>query len=558
MRRRTARRRLRSYFLAVAIASAFIPALVLGAGGALALRALSASYSDALGAVFLQSLADRVESFLERASRALRYAAVVEARSGGGGAIRYLAAFFPEFDMIQMLSAEGRILEIAPYDERFVGMDMAGQAAYRDEVRTNGVALSQGFVSIYSGNPTVTLSVNLADRRIVGFLSLAELSGALARAGLPEGALGLIVDARGVVIAHPDYRKAVERATLDPVELRAIAERSGGGEIEIEGERYRAHFARLGASGWYVGLARTPKSARGVGSEFLAIFALVFAASIGFGVITALRGVAAVEAGLSRLVAAAGRVAAAPIESVSSSEGEFEELGRAVAAFEEMERRVAEREDAMREAEERLKRSLAEKDVLLKEVHHRVKNNLQVVSSILRLQAGAVEDERVAALFLECQNRVQAMALVHEQLYRSDTIAAIGMRGYLESLVAVLSDGFDPGARGIRITCDIAERELPTALAVPCGLIAVELLTNALKYAYPQGLGGAIRIRFEDRRESCALVVEDEGRGLPPGFEPGASRSLGLSLVTSLVGQLRGELSVEGPPGARFVIRFVP
>ena len=178
-----------------------------------------------------------------------------------------------------------------------------------------------------------------------------------------------------------------------------------------------------------------------------------------------------------------------------------------------------------------------------------------MISSILRLQALTIEDEAVHSLFNECQNRVQAMALVHEQLYRSVTISAIPFRSYVENLVSVVWETFGAGRQGIELRSDVSDVEIGTDMAVPCGLILVELLTNALKYAYPEG-EGVISIAYREENGEAELSVSDDGPGLPEGFDPEEATSLGLSLVTSLVSQLHGEMRVSGPPGARFAIRF--
>ncbi|MBL8966435.1 MAG: sensor histidine kinase, partial [Spirochaetaceae bacterium] len=535
--------------------TAAVPSLMLGAGAALAIGALAREGGDALSDVFMGSLSGRVESFLASASASLRYAASLATAAEGKSALRSFLPFFPEFDMLQRLDAAGRILEISPYDERFLGMDMSGQEYFSEARFSRRVAWSQGFVSVYSGNPSVTISIPLGAERIVGFLSLEELSRALSGAGLPRDAFGMIIDAYGVVIAHSNYRKALERISLDLGAVQPLLDAPRAAPFKFEGARYLARFARIGGSGWYVAVLQPEDAVRAAARRFLLFFSPVFLLSLAFGVFFAVRGARILRGAFAKLLAAAERVAEAPLSPGPGGDGPFLELDRVVAAFGAMEERVNEREASMLRAEEKLRGSLAEKEILLKEIHHRVKNNLQVVSSILRLQALSIEDESVGALFLDCQNRVQAMALIHEQLYRSESIASIGMRNYLENLVGVLWDSFDPSARGIKLELALGDGELPTELAVPCGLIAVELVTNALKYAYPAG-GGPVRLAYEAKLDAVRLEVSDEGAGLPPNFDIHAQRSLGLSLVSSLVDQLKGELLVSGPPGARFEVRF--
>lgn len=207
-------------------------------------------------------------------------------------------------------------------------------------------------------------------------------------------------------------------------------------------------------------------------------------------------------------------------------------------------------------AEQRLKASLEEKEVLLKEIHHRVKNNLQVVSSLLYLQSQKIEDPEVRALFAESQNRICSMALAHEQLYQSKSLADISLREYVHSLVSHMRQvNMLPESR---IECEVLVADVTVDIekVVPCGLLITELFSNAIKHAFPDGRRGMVRIEISSRQRDVKLSVADDGVGLPAGFDYRHTQTLGLQLVCALVAQLDGDISLVGGAGTRFDIIF--
>lgn len=210
-------------------------------------------------------------------------------------------------------------------------------------------------------------------------------------------------------------------------------------------------------------------------------------------------------------------------------------------------------------AEQALRAALEEKTILMKEIHHRVTNNLQVLSSLLGLQADRTFVPEAAAVFRVMQGRIQSMGLLHETLYRSDSLARIGLPDYLESLCARLWDAVGPEAHHIALERQIDDVSLPLTQAVPCGLMVNELITNALKHAFPGGRDGRIRLTAKVRADrEILLTVADDGVGLPPGVDPGRANTLGLQLVDILTQQLRGRLDVdrEAGTGTAFHVAF--
>lgn len=204
-----------------------------------------------------------------------------------------------------------------------------------------------------------------------------------------------------------------------------------------------------------------------------------------------------------------------------------------------------------------LESALADKDTLLKEVYHRVKNNLQVVQSLLSMQRRSVAEGPARAALDDSVLRVRAMAMVHELLYRSGSLAAVPLRAYTADLLHHIGLMAGVSARGIHMAYDVAMAETGLDAAVPYGLLLVELVSNSLKHAFAVGRGGQVHVALLPAPEGGALLrVADDGPGLPEGFALDRPRSLGLQLAVSLARQLGGELQRGDGPGAVFVARL--
>jgi len=208
-------------------------------------------------------------------------------------------------------------------------------------------------------------------------------------------------------------------------------------------------------------------------------------------------------------------------------------------------------------AEEKVRASLAEKEVLLKEVHHRVKNNLQIISSLLELQSDYIRDEQSRMFFRDSQNRIRSMALVHEKLYQSESLAFVDFREYVEDLANYLFSASVKDSDLIRLTIDVGEVLLSVDEAIPCGFIINELISNSLKHAFPDDRGGEVIITCQMREDDwITLTVSDNGIGLPPDLDIGNTETLGLQLVTMLVKQLSGRIDLSGDQGTLWEIAF--
>jgi len=208
-------------------------------------------------------------------------------------------------------------------------------------------------------------------------------------------------------------------------------------------------------------------------------------------------------------------------------------------------------------AEAALEASLQEKKALLREVHHRVKNNLQVITSLLRLEAGRSGDEGTRLVPKDMQGRILSMSLLHETLYRTGDFGRVELTNYLRQLSQQLFRAHNSGSAQARLVLDLSPVQVDLDQAIPCGLIVNEMLTNSLKHGFTEGGEGEVRLvlRPEDD-EHVHLEVGDTGVGLPADFEARRGRSLGMQLIADLARQLGGRLDIGEGPGAHFVVVF--
>lgn len=209
-----------------------------------------------------------------------------------------------------------------------------------------------------------------------------------------------------------------------------------------------------------------------------------------------------------------------------------------------------------KKAEKELLESLKEKEILLKEVHHRVKNNLQVISSILNLQSSYVKDENTLTILRESQNRIKSMSFIHESLYQNKDFSNVNFSAYLKKLVKNLVQSYQLENNNILLNLDLQSISLNLDQSIPCGLIVNELVSNAIKYAYPLNVKGLLSIELKEVNSIISVIVADNGVGLPEGFSIQETQTLGLQLVDSLVHQLDAELKVDVKKGTKYTITF--
>ena len=199
---------------------------------------------------------------------------------------------------------------------------------------------------------------------------------------------------------------------------------------------------------------------------------------------------------------------------------------------------------------------MKEKEVLLKEIHHRVKNNLQVVSSLLYLQSKKTSHYQTLEMLNESQNRIKSMALIHEKLYQSKDIGRIDFSEYVESLISHLSRSYGSHLKTVTVEVNINSVFLSIDKAIPCGLIINELVSNCMKYAFPDKREGEIQIEMKAQNGNVNMGIYDNGIGFPKDLDINKTETLGLQLVNALTAQLGGNIILDRDTGTRFTILF--
>lgn len=210
-----------------------------------------------------------------------------------------------------------------------------------------------------------------------------------------------------------------------------------------------------------------------------------------------------------------------------------------------------------KKAEKELKASLKEKEVMLNEIHHRVKNNMQIMSSLIKLQCDTIDNQQLKELCRKSQHRIRSMALVHETLYRSKDLTKIDFVQYVRNLITHLYHSYQINPNVIKLKIEGSDIHLDINRAIPCGLIINEIVTNSLKFAFPKGRKGMIAVKLSgDEKGKYRLEVRDSGVGIPVGVNIRNPDTLGLQLVKGLVKQIGGSMKLDRKGGTTFQTTF--
>jgi two-component sensor histidine kinase len=209
-----------------------------------------------------------------------------------------------------------------------------------------------------------------------------------------------------------------------------------------------------------------------------------------------------------------------------------------------------------KKANDTLRGSLEEKEVLLREIHHRVKNNLQIISSLLNLQADTIENEEAKKALKESKNRVRSIAMIHGKLYRSKDLSKIDFSEYVKGLTSDILRTYTSSSNLINLNHELDHFLLKIETAMPLGLIINEMVTNSVKHAFKPGSEGEISVKLVSEGETMLLTVRDNGIGFPRDLDARYTKTLGLRLVYSLVNQINGEIELNRSNGTEFKIRF--
>ncbi len=225
--------------------------------------------------------------------------------------------------------------------------------------------------------------------------------------------------------------------------------------------------------------------------------------------------------------------------------------------LENQNRQLQQEIEQRKDVEAKLQESLREKEILLKEIHHRVKNNLQIVASLLNLQKRSIKDPKIIQLFEDSQNRIYSMAIIHERLYQSKQLNQINLGEYLQDLVNALIQSYNIDAKQIEVQLHADPIYINIETATPCGLIVNELVTNIIKYAFPDRRLGKVSIECRTTPDAkILLAVCDNGVGIPDRVDFNNPSSLGLRIITNLARQLRATLDLDRSNGTRLSLQF--
>jgi two-component sensor histidine kinase/HAMP domain-containing protein len=227
-------------------------------------------------------------------------------------------------------------------------------------------------------------------------------------------------------------------------------------------------------------------------------------------------------------------------------------LKKSHTSLEILEKEIAERKCM----EAKIQASLLEKETMLKEIHHRVKNNLQVITSLLNMQSSYLQDETAIEALQDSMERVRAMAMIHTQLYQSQDLNRVNCDLFIRDLIGNISQSYGRAESPVEINVDADEISLGIDTSIPCGLILNELVSNALKHAFPEDKGGKINIRIRLEGSQVALTVQDNGIGFPESIDLTKLKSIGLQLVNILVRQMNGKIAMQVEHGTTWTITF--
>jgi two-component sensor histidine kinase len=237
--------------------------------------------------------------------------------------------------------------------------------------------------------------------------------------------------------------------------------------------------------------------------------------------------------------------------------GTHDEIGELAASINRMVETIEQSQMKLRDSV-KTEAAAREKEILLREIHHRVKNNMQILTSLLRLQTRRAESEEMRTVLMESEARIRSMGLLHEKLYQSESVSTIDLHGYLRTLTNELLRMNTPPGKRREIKLSVRDVRLGLDTALPCGLIVTELVSNALKYAFRDRQEGIIYVSVSKESDSgeYTLIVWDNGVGIPADIDLSKTQSLGMRLVTMLTDQLSGSASYSGQQGTRWEIKF--
>lgn len=493
-------------------------------------------------------------------------AAASELRDNGESCNRLLArlaALAPGYTGFGVAQPDGTIF-CTSLPAQMLGRNFADREYFKEAIQTRRFSVGDALVGSSSGQPVVGVALPRlglsGEIEAVGIaaLDLTDLSDTIAASSLPQDAVAVVFDGGGTILARtPGAREWVGKPAASAyAEVgRAGGEGMSEGADEDGVDRLWAVTPLLPGEGIFVTLG-IPADELLAGAEAqlwrnMALLLVVFAAAALIAWLTADRTIARP---LARLEEVVSRLRGGDLSARAEPSSSAPELSQLRENFNVMAGALEGRQAEQERMNAELRKVANEKELLVREMNHRIKNSLQLVSSMIAMQARELSDPEARQQLAAAEARVIAMAKVHNRLYRSERVDRLEFKGYLDELCEDLNQSLALGDKGGSISCEAVRHELAADQIVPLGIIVSELVTNAVKHAHGNG-SGRIAVRFSVEGSRGRLTVSDDGVGIPDGFDPAGQPGLGMKVVRALVHQLKAKLSVERlEPGTRFAI----
>lgn len=463
---------------------------------------------------------------------------------------------YSAFEYIEFSNPAGRIQFTTDSATRDF-FDISKREYYIQTNAKHVTYVSDSFISERTYQPTAVIAVPVPGGIVAGHLNLQALTDYIT--GIERNDFEIsVVDRTGYYIAHSRSDMVYRRETvaLEPWYSYARDSYSGSRFNRKNNTEYFTCWANVNKGNWLVVINQTTgsifKSADRLRRSAIGITLVFVFLSVAMIIVI----IRLVSRDINALVRYSRQMIDGKYDISLHFEG-FADLMPLAQNFEEMFAAVRSREENLLQNESLISANLREKEVLLKEIHHRVKNNLQLVISLLSLKAGA--DDTLQAQFADSIDRIRVMSMIHEMLYRSEDLAQIDLAEYMRIITEKLLDNFTHEERIPALSINLQSINVDIDTAIPCGLIINELLTNSLKYAftYSEATKALLTVQLSlDSHNSISLFISDNGPGLPPGFDPTTTDTLGMQLVLSLVDQLGGAWKILPGPGTVWLITF--
>jgi two-component sensor histidine kinase len=483
----------------------------------------------------------------------------------------YLAGTFVEYTAFAIVDAGGKVICSSAHDASAI--DVSDQLWFHQVQTTRDVAISQLVLSQLNNAPVVVVAVPLGGpvqafrgALVVG-INVLWLAGLSDAGDMPAETAAFLIDRAGMAVTRSgrliEAGKATDADAGDP-DLGALPR---GGALRAALDRQVTQFTGTGSDG----IARLYSLTSLSHTDLFVVLAVPESSSIGWArndflsrlfaamamLLCALVGVAV---GGDLLVARSLRALSATAEALQRGDyGARPQLKGGSREVRQLADTLTSMAERVQRHEQDMNRSVQQKDAMLKEIHHRVKNNLQVVTSLMSIQANRLSDEASKRALAELQRRVRALGLLHRHLYEGDDLRYLDFGQFTVELCQMVKESSGPAARGVTIEVDIPPIPITADRAVPLGLLITEALGNALKHGFPGGRAGIIRISLTVTPEGVATIsISDDGIGPPaPSAEDvsdPATSGTGMLLMQAFAQQLGSVLTVEGPPGT--TVRF--